>query len=92
MSSRSSRWGSARSVCRLTTGCSGWGYLSSLVSWCNAAHVYVLLDMHIVPYGFAVDQQSLVGLESIWKAIAQKYSTQAYLGSYDLMNEPGWQG
>ena len=62
------------------------------MSWCNAAHVYVLLDMHIVPYGFAVDQQSLVGLESIWKAIAQKYSTQAYLGNYDLMNEPDWQG
>ena len=70
----------------------GWGYLTSLMSWCNTAHVYVILDMHIYPYGVAVDQQSLVGLESIWKAVAKKYSTQAYLGGYDLINEPGWQG
>lgn len=70
----------------------GWGYLASLMSWCNTAHVYVVLDMHINPYGVAVDQRSLVGLESIWKAIARKYNAQAYFGAYDLINEPGWQG
>ncbi len=71
-------------------GAPGWVALDRLLGWCDAAHIYVVLDMHIAPYGFADDPQALRGLENVWQAIARKHRLDPYLVGYDLLNEPNW--
>jgi endoglucanase len=82
----------------------GFSRLDTLLSWCAANNLYIILDMHCAPGGQNKDNISdSDGIEArlwteptiyqpmtikIWKEIAQRYSNDPRIGGYDLLNEP----
>lgn len=80
----------------------GFGMLDRLVKWARKDHIYLILDMHCAPggqtgtniddswgypwlYSSSEAQDQAV---SIWKRIAQRYSSEPIVLGYDLLNEP----
>jgi endoglucanase len=82
----------------------GFAIIDSLLSWCEANSMYLILDMHCAPGGQNSDnisdyQGSPSLWESatyrqwtaeIWKTIAARYATKHWIGGYDLLNETAW--
>ncbi len=66
----------------------GFDYLDKLLTWCSASHVYAILDMHIFLWGLTDSATTLESQAALWKAIAARYSTNAFVAGYDLWNEP----
>jgi endoglucanase len=81
----------------------GFALVDSLIAWCEAANMYVILDMHCAPGGQNKDNISdSDGIEArlwtnpvnrvltvkIWKEIARRYATRTSVAGYDLINEP----
>lgn len=81
----------------------GFQLLDNLVKWCNANHLYVIIDMHGAPGGqtgqniddSANDQPELFmqkkyqdQLVDLWVAIAKRYQDEPAVAGYDLLNEP----
>jgi endoglucanase len=80
----------------------GFQLLDSLVQWCRAENIYLILDMHAAPagqtgdniddgYGYPYlfdDTASQNQTISIWKRIAEHYSNEPIVMGYDLLNEP----
>ena len=80
----------------------GFQLLDSLVSWCRAENIYLILDMHCAPggqtgdniddsYGYPFlfdDTASQQQTIAIWKRIAEHYSNEPIIMGYDLLNEP----
>ena len=83
---------------------SGFVIIDSLLSWCEANHLYLILDMHCAPGGQNKDNisdyQGFPALwesslyqqwtAEIWKTLAARYSTKTWIGGYDLLNETAW--
>ena len=84
----------------------GWALTDSLLSWCKADHIYLILDMHAAPGGqgndvnisdrdaskpslweSAANREKMVAL---WRKLAQHYAGEAWIGGYDIINEPNW--
>ena len=84
----------------------GFQITDSLLAWCKANKMYLILDLHGAPGGQGNDlnisdrdaskpslweseanQQKTIAL---WKKIAQRYSTETWIGAYDILNEPNW--
>lgn len=84
----------------------GFVLMDSLVSWCKANHMYVILDLHAAPGGQGNDlnisdrdpsKPSLWQSEAnrqktmaLWQKIASRYANEATVGGYDILNEPNW--
>jgi len=84
----------------------GFIMVDSLVKWCSANKMYVILDLHAAPGGQGHDaaisdyDSSLPSLwEStdnqnktiaLWKKLAERYANEPWVGGYDLINEPNW--
>jgi len=84
----------------------GFALTDSLVSWCRANHMYVILDLHAAPGGQGNDlnisdrdpsKPSLWQSEAnrqktiaLWKLIATRYANEPTVGGYDILNEPNW--
>lgn len=80
----------------------GFVYMDSLVSWCKAEGLYVLLDMHCAPggqtgdniddsYGYPYLLKSSTSqdlLVDIWLQIATRYKNEPTVLGYDIVNEP----
>lgn len=80
----------------------GLRYLDSVVKWCKAEGLYVLLDMHAAPggqtgdniddsYGYPFLYESEGSRKlciKIWKDIAAHYANETTVMGYDLLNEP----
>lgn len=80
----------------------GFKMLDSLVKWCRAENIYLILDMHCTPggqtgdniddgYGYPYlfeDTASQNETVRIWKSIAAHYSNEPIIMGYDLLNEP----
>ncbi|MHB2148081.1 cellulase family glycosylhydrolase [Calditrichota bacterium LG25] len=81
----------------------GFALIDSLIEWCRAHRLYVVLDMHCAPGGQNADNISdSDGIEArlwtdsanqdrtveIWQKIAQRYANDTTLVGYDLLNEP----
>lgn len=80
----------------------GFKYLDSVVKWCKAEGLYVLLDMHAAPGGQTGDNiddsygypflyesvQSTNLCKKIWRDIAAHYANETTVMGYDLLNEP----
>ncbi len=84
----------------------GFAMTDSLVKWCSANHIYVILDLHAAPGGQGKDyaicdgnpaKPSLWDSEAnrqktiaLWKQLATRYANESWVGGYDLINEPNW--
>ena len=84
----------------------GFTLTDSLISWCKANHIYVILDLHAAPGGQGKDKAisdynpakpSLWESDAnknktiaLWRRLAQRYANETWVGGYDLINEPNW--
>ena len=80
----------------------GFALLDSVISWCAAEGLYVILDMHCAPGGQTGDNiddspgfpylftepSSQQQFIDIWVRIAQRYAQNKTVAGYDLLNEP----
>jgi hypothetical protein len=84
----------------------GFQITDSLLSWCKANKMYLILDLHAAPGGQGNDLNisdrdttypSLWASEdnkqktiSLWKKLAERYKDEPWIGGYDLLNEPNF--
>ena len=80
----------------------GYARIDSVVSWCKANGLYLILDMHDCPGGQTGDniddsygypwlfenRESQQLFCDIWREIASRYSQETTILGYELMNEP----
>ena len=83
---------------------SGFAIIDSLLSWCEANQLYLILDLHCAPGGQNNGNISDYGgypslwestqyqqrTVDLWRTIAQRYASRRWIGGYDLLNEPAW--
>jgi hypothetical protein len=84
----------------------GFTVVDSLLAWCASNHIYLILDMHGCPGGQGHDRSisdynppapslwesstNRSKLVALWRELAARYSTNEWIGGYDLINEPNW--
>jgi len=84
----------------------GFELTDSLLSWCKANNMYLILDLHAVPGGQGNDLniadrdpsnpslwQSDANQQktiALWKKLAERYKNEKWVGGYDILNEPNW--
>ncbi len=80
----------------------GYERIDSVVSWCKANNLYLILDMHDCPGGQTGDniddghgypwlfesEKSQQLFCDIWRQIADRYKQETTILGYELMNEP----
>ncbi len=83
---------------------SGFAIIDSLLDWCAADSLYLILDLHCAPGGQNnINISDYAGYPSLWestqnqqrtvelwKTIAARYVNKRWIGGYDLLNEPAW--
>lgn len=84
----------------------GFRITDSLLSWCAANKMYLILDMHAAPGGQGHDLpisdrdaskpslwESVANrnkMVALWKKLAARYVNEPWIGGYDIINEPNW--
>jgi endoglucanase len=84
----------------------GFQLTDSLLAWCKANKMYLILDLHAAPGGQGNDLnisdrdstkpslwQSAANQEktiALWKKLAERYKDEPWIGAYDIINEPNW--
>lgn len=84
----------------------GFELTDSLIAWCAARQMYVILDLHAAPGGQGYDaaisdyddtkpslwesQANKTKMASLWKKLAERYKNEQWVAGYDLLNEPNW--
>lgn len=84
----------------------GFAMTDSLLNWCRANRLYLILDLHAAPGGQGHDlpisdrdpqKPSLWESEdnkqktiALWKKLAARYANEPWIGGYDILNEPNW--
>ncbi len=84
----------------------GFVLTDSLLKWCAANQMYLILDLHAAPGGQGKDyaicdgnpaKASLWDSEAnkqktiaLWKKLAERYASEPWIGGYDIINEPNW--
>lgn len=84
----------------------GFALTDSLMNWCTANHIYLILDLHAAPGGQGNDmaisdydpsKPSLWESEAnkqktiaLWRKLAERYADEPWMGGYDLINETNW--
>lgn len=84
----------------------GFAMTDTLLNWCRANKMYLILDLHAAPGGQGNDlaisdrnpqQPSLWESEAnrdktiaLWKKLAERYANEPWIGGYDIINEPNW--
>jgi aryl-phospho-beta-D-glucosidase BglC (GH1 family) len=82
----------------------GFALIDSLLGWCEANHLYLILDLHCAPGGQNTANisdysgsptlwESTVYQQqtvALWKEIARRYANKQWIGGYDLLNETVW--
>lgn len=84
----------------------GFELTDSLLAWCKANKMYLILDLHAAPGGQGNDtnisdrdpsKPSLWESEAnrkktiaLWVKLAERYKGEAWIGAYDIINEPNW--
>jgi endoglucanase len=84
----------------------GFTIIDSLLSWCKARNMYLILDLHAAPGGQGNDlnisdrdgsKPALWDNEAdqqktvaLWKKIATHYKDEPNIGAYDILNEPNF--
>jgi hypothetical protein len=86
----------------LTAGQDGFARIDSVVEWCRAEGLYLILDMHDAPggqtgdniddsYGYPWLFESKASQDlycNIWRKIADHYKNEPVILGYELFNEP----
>jgi endoglucanase len=84
----------------------GFRITDSLLSWCKANKMYLILDLHAAPGGQGndlnisdrdaskpslwEDQANQDKTIALWKKLAERYANEPWIGAYDIINEPNW--
>lgn len=84
----------------------GFAYTDSLLQWCKANNIYLILDLHAAPGGQGNDlpisdrdpaKPSLWESEAnqkktiaLWRKLAERYANEPWIAGYDIINEPNW--
>ncbi len=84
----------------------GFALTDSLLKWCSANKIYLILDLHAAPGGQGNDlaiadrdpsKPSLWESEAnqnktiaLWRKLAARYATEPWIGGYDILNETNW--
>lgn len=84
----------------------GFDLTDSLLAWCKADKMYLILDLHAAPGGQGNDLnisdrdpakpslwQSPACREktiALWRKLAHRYAGDPAVGGYDILNEPNW--
>lgn len=83
----------------------GFQIIDSVLSWCEANQLYLILDMHAAPGGQSNEPisdynpaypslwESSLNKDrtvGIWRKLAERYHNEQWIGGYDLLNEPKW--
>ncbi|HYG39034.1 MAG TPA: carbohydrate-binding protein [Cytophagales bacterium] len=90
----------------LTAEGQGFAMVDSLLKWCQANQIYLILDLHAAPGGQGKDaaisdyDESKPSLwesadnqqktVALWRKLAERYKDEPYVGGYDVINEPNW--
>lgn len=84
----------------------GFALTDSLLRWCKANKMYLILDLHAAPGGQGNDvniadrdstkpslwqsEASKAKTVALWKKLAERYKDEPAIGAYDLLNETNW--
>ena len=84
----------------------GFELTDSLINWCKANEMYVILDMHATPGGQGYDAaisdydptkpslwesaENRRKFVALWRRIAERYADEQWVAGYDLINETNW--
>jgi endoglucanase len=84
----------------------GFEMTDSLLSWCKANQMYLILDLHAAPGGQGSDlnisdrdplkpslwddARNQQKTIALWQELAKRYVNEPWIGAYDLINEPNW--
>ncbi len=84
----------------------GFAMTDSLLEWCKANRMYLILDLHAAPGGQGNDLnisdrnpdkpslwESEANLEktiALWRKLAERYANEEWIGGYDVLNETNW--
>ena len=84
----------------------GFTMIDSLLDWCADNQMYLILDLHGAPGGQGKDsnisdydsskpslwesQANKDKTVALWRKLAERYSTEEWIGGYDLINETNW--
>ena len=84
----------------------GFALTDSLLAWCKANHMWLILDLHATPGGQGNDlnisdrnpaKPSLwesaanrAKMIALWRKLAERYANEPWIGGYDIINEPNW--
>jgi hypothetical protein len=85
----------------------GFELTDSLLKWCEANQMYLILDLHAAPGGQGTDKaisdydpvkpslwesaENRRKTVALWKKIATHYANEKWIGGYDLINETNWE-
>ncbi|QPH40428.1 cellulase family glycosylhydrolase [Pedobacter endophyticus] len=84
----------------------GFALTDSLLAWCKANQMYLILDLHAAPGGQGNDlniadrnpskpylwnsEANQQKTIALWKKLAERYKNEHYIGAYDILNEPNY--
>ncbi|HTE12437.1 MAG TPA: cellulase family glycosylhydrolase [Chitinophagaceae bacterium] len=84
----------------------GFAMTDSLLAWCKANKMYLILDLHAAPGGQGNDlniadrdpampslwenEANQQKMIALWKKLATRYAKEPFIGGYDIINEPNW--
>ena len=84
----------------------GFAMTDSLLAWCEANEMYLILDLHAAPGGQGNDfnisdrnpntlslwdsEENRNKMIALWRKLAERYADEPWIGAYDIINEPNW--
>src|SRR6478736_4985807 len=84
----------------------GFAMTDSLLKWCAANKIYLILDLHAAPGGQGndlnisdrdpskpslwQDEMNQKKMIALWRKLAERYANNPWIGAYDIINEPNW--
>lgn len=84
----------------------GFAITDSLLAWCKANSMYLILDLHAAPGGQGNDlnisdrnpdkpvlwesEADQAKTIALWRKLAERYANEPWIGAYDVINEPNW--
>lgn len=84
----------------------GFTMIDNLLDWCEANEMYLILDLHGAPGGQGANadisdydpskpslwesDENKAKTVALWEKLAARYSSEVWIGGYDLINETNW--